>query len=267
MTGKPIVLLSMQRSGTNFLRRVMGSHPDIDPMFGEIFDPAYIGREDCFFNFLRREVKSDADNCLPDRRIDIFERYIAFLESVHEGRFVLDIKYTSLQHLDGYWLSPGHELIRLILRKGWPIVHLVREDTFAAEVSNFRARVTNEYIVTDTGQKPKDVKFRVEPGEMKVAVGFRNDLVRRYVRRFTDDLATTITFAELTNAENGLNMDVVRSIGERCGVDSAGFSDEIPTKKLITKPLSDVVENYDEVVAALRSAGIPLEMPVASLRQ
>ena len=100
---KTVLLLSTQRSGTNFFRKTLGSHPEIDSLYGEIFDPGHAHKEQSFFAFLEREVAKAPSLCLPSNRKLVLEKYMQYLESnTNCSKLIFDIKYNSLFHFNAF---------------------------------------------------------------------------------------------------------------------------------------------------------------------
>jgi hypothetical protein len=258
---KPIVLLSIQRSGTNFLRRVIGSHPAIDPLFGEIFDPNHNGKRLSFFNFYQRAVADDPTLCLPNRRIAAFEKYLEFLdESVAADHYVLDIKYASLRHMESYWPSGKEVLTQYIIDRQWPVIHLIRTDLLAAVLSHMRARETGEWM-TKKPDHCDTFSTTVDPAGIVNSVVGRKNAIQKYRRDFQGARLLELIYEEFVDAPNGISEPAMERIREFLGVTDE-FSRTPETRKLITRPMSQTIENYDDVLAAAASRKVPLAMSI-----
>lgn len=258
---KPIVLLSVQRSGTNFLRRVLGSHPAIDPLFGEVFDPNHIRKELSFFNFYQRAVAADPSLCLPDRRIDAFEKYVAFLDTkVPAAHYILDIKYNCIRHLESYWPGQKEVLTEYIVDRQWPVIHLIRTDLLAAIFSHMRARETGVWMIK--GQDHRDTfSTTVDPVGVVNGVAGRRQAIQRYRRDFSGARLLELVYEDFIDAPNGINEAAMTRIREFLDVTDA-FSRNPETKKLITQPMSQAIENYDDVVATAATRKVALTMSI-----
>jgi hypothetical protein len=261
VSAKPIVLLSVQRSGTNFLRRVLGSHPAIDPLFGEIFDPGHIANELSFFHFYERAVASNPSLCLPDQRIVAFEHYIDFLdEQVPSPSYILDIKYNSIRQLESYWSGKREVLVQYIIDKQWPVIHLIRTDLVAAIFSQLRARKTGVYVTK--AQNYRDTASdAVDAVQMVRGVVQRRRLIQQYRRDFAAARLIEVAYEDLTDAPNGISEPVLGRIRDFLGVTDE-FSRTPETTKLIAKPMSQAIVNYDEVVAEASSRKVQLAMSI-----
>jgi hypothetical protein len=258
---KPIVLLSVQRSGTNFLRRVLGSHPAIDPLFGEIFDPNHNRKKLSFFNFYQRAVAEEPALCLPDRRIDAFEKYIEFLdENITTDHYVLDIKYGSLRHLDSYWASGKEVLTQYIIDRQWPVIHLIRTDLLAATLSHMRARETGVWM-TKKPDHCDSFSTTVDPEGIVNSVAGRRHAIQRYRRDFRGARLLEVVYEEFVDAPNGISEPAIGRISNFLGVTDE-FSRTPETRKLITRPLREVIENYEDVVAAATARKVRLAISI-----
>src|SRR5690349_14961359 len=85
-----------------------------------------------FFSFRAEAASQRPEFMYPDRasRERLFDAYLDNLRTLFPGsdRFLLDIKYNSWHHLDGFWRMPVDPpgLIDLLQAKDIPVVHLVR---------------------------------------------------------------------------------------------------------------------------------------------
>lgn len=254
---KPIVLLSIQRSGTNFLRRILGSHPAIDPLFGEIFDPNHIRKEQSFFNFYQRAVADDPALCLPDQRMVAFEKYIEFLDqSVEAEHYVLDIKYNSLRQMESYWPRQREVLTQYIIDKQWPVIHLIRTDLLAASFSHIRARETGVWMSKGTDHRDT-FSITVDPASIVNAVAQRRQAVQKYKRDFHGARLLELHYEDCLDASSGFSETVIETLRDFLETTDQ-FSRTPETTKLITQPMSQAIENYGEVVALAEARKVPL---------
>lgn len=261
VSNKPIVLLSVQRSGTNFLRRVLGSHPAVDPLFGEIFDPGHIGNELSFFHFYERAVAANPSLCLPDQRILAFENYIEFLDKrVQSSYYILDIKYNSIRQMESYWSGRREVLAQYIIDKQWPVIHLIRTDLVAAIFSQLRARKTGVYVTK--AQNYRDTfSDAVDAVQMVKGVAHRRRLIQQYRRDFDGARLLEIAYEDLINAPNGISDSAMVKLCDFLGVTDE-FSRTPETIKLITQPMSQAIRNYDEILAEAASRKVELVMSI-----
>lgn len=256
---KPIILLSVQRSGTNFLRRVIGSHPEIDPLFGEIFDPNFIDHPLSFFCFYQRAVADTPALCLPDQRIVAFEKYIEYLDQkIYAKHYVLDIKYNSLRQMESYWPQRREILSQYIIDRQWPVVHLIRRDLLAAAFSRLKARSTGVWVAKEE-KYCDDASICVDPGRIVGDVVGRREAILRRREDFVDAKLIEMTYEDLIEEPNAVSASAIEIIRAFLGV-SDEFSRTPETKKLITQPMSQAIENYHEVLATASARKVPLVM-------
>ena len=261
VTTKPIVLLSVQRSGTNFLRRVMGSHPAIDPLFGEIFDPNYIKQPLNFFNFYRRAVVGDPSLCLPDKRLLAFELFIEYLDhQVAANHYILDIKYGSIRHLESYWPGDREVLTKYLIKQKWPVIHLIRTDLLAATFSHIRARETGVWM-TKGPDHCDTFSTCVDPPALLRAMAQRRQAIQRYRRDFKGAKLLELVYEQVIDGPNGINETTLEQLGEFLGL-ADQFSRTPETKKLITQPMNQALQNYDEVITAAADRKVALTFAV-----
>lgn len=259
VSSKPIVLLSVQRSGTNFLRRILGSHPAIDPLFGEIFDPGHIGNELSFFHFYERAVADNPFLCLPDQRIVAFEKYVEFLdERVQSPYYILDIKYHSIRQMESYWPGKREVLTQYIIDSKWPVIHLIRTDLVAAIFSQLRAHKTGIYV-TKAPRYRDTFSGPVDAVQMVKGVAQRRRLIQQYRRDFGGARLLEITYEDLIDAPNGISEPVMAGVRDFLGVTDE-FSRTPETTKLITQPMSRAIANYEDVLAEATSRKVQLTM-------
>ena len=110
------VLLARQRSGTNALRDVLDSHPQVFCL-PEVFQsqPSPKARHEVeanYFNFLderRGQIKSVLTS--EEAQEALFLEYLAYLDAFSEKpRMVVDIKYNSAHNVDAPWRDLAAEL-------------------------------------------------------------------------------------------------------------------------------------------------------------
>lgn len=93
-----------------------------------------------FFNFRAELIRSRPELYYPhaNARRQLFELYLNNLRTLFPNeRFLLDIKYTSWHHLDGFRRDPAGPpgLMELIRDRNIPVVHLIRRNLFSLYVS------------------------------------------------------------------------------------------------------------------------------------
>jgi LPS sulfotransferase NodH len=141
------IICAAPRSGTTFLGDAVWSAYDAawpEEIFHEINAKPGVdfrNAEDWeqrgnFFTFRADAIRHRPELIYPDIRARraLFNLYLDNLRAVFPNdRFLIDIKYNSWHHLDGFWRSPTDPpgLIELVSEKNIPVVHLIRRNLFA----------------------------------------------------------------------------------------------------------------------------------------
>jgi hypothetical protein len=133
--GEFTVLLARQRSGTNALRSVLDTHPDIF-CFNEVFKLSDRHSEHPFiktanyFTFLERYCAGDVSRSFPDRSAEAFTDYLAYLRGlVTKKLLVLDVKYNSTHIVTDSWREIGEPtLFPLLKAQQIRVLHLTRRN-------------------------------------------------------------------------------------------------------------------------------------------
>src|SRR5688572_17236092 len=115
------ILLATQRTGTHLLKSAIDSHPRVAAPFREAFFPDNLEFDDNFFGYLLNLVKSDASWALPQRRVELFERYLSDLPDIcGKPHVLIDLKYNSIHHIHSDWHHPGDRptLFEIVRRDG-----------------------------------------------------------------------------------------------------------------------------------------------------
>lgn len=252
------VLLGTQRSGTTLLRQALGTNSGIDPLFGEIFDPAHVDRPESFFGFLLARVRESAEWALPGMRPRIFRAYLEFLDELAPASIkLLDVKYNSRHHLMTWWDDGVDHLREFCDQEALPIVHLIRRDHVSTVLSTYMAVHTNVYTVAKGESLPTPPCLAVDPQQLIADVRGLETYVEhmrltyaslpRYREVFYDDLLDP-------NDPSVLNRSCLEETGSFLGI-AGEFDIEPPTRRLRADSFRESLENFDEVSAALRAEG------------
>lgn len=256
---KSAILLSTQRSGTNFFRSVLGQHERINPLFGEIFDPGHNNKEDAFFPFWVRLVHEQPQLCLPENRIAVFARYVEYIEKKSANKIpLMDVKYGSTFHLNDYWLEAVPPFYKFISEYNLPVIHLVRKNLLDTEVSGIVANKTGKFWVPSTAEAEQP-RIALDARRLVAILESRNSQIEQSRNLIASCRTFEVTYEDLFMVSDDrqsfpLNEDIFSEVVSFLGLEPA-FKFEAGTKKLVTKSKPEIIENYDEVCAAL--AGTP----------
>jgi hypothetical protein len=150
------VILARQRSGTGALGSVLDQHPAVTYL-GEVFHDQALEQESCYFNFVLGRLSSDA-KWLYRSPHDRFREYHEFLVSRFGPNVVLDVKYQSTHHFNGFWHGPIDEphFLRLLMLSGLPIIHMKRRNFVRTWVSGQLAELNQVWHARSLDQ----IKYR-----------------------------------------------------------------------------------------------------------
>ncbi len=252
------LLLSIQRSGSNFLRGILGSQPALVP-YPEVFEefpnrarpPTRI-----FWEFYLEQVRGDATAALPQSRRALVETYLEEIEKAHPGQTaILDVKYDSLHHANGIFHAPSAPPIfaELVCQRGDAVIFLQRRNVLRQLVSLALAQQSRRYHAYTREEIPDE----------KVALateGLADHIRRRQQdQQFLEEVfraaprQITLCYEDLWEGQPGgtLRREPFEELAAFLGV-PADF-DYTPTMVKITPhDLSAALTNFDEVEAALR---------------
>jgi LPS sulfotransferase NodH len=257
-----VFILAAQRTGTNLLRTMLGSHPEIDGDPGEIFDRdfAAVPAFPRFFDYLIAQVNERPAACLPSSRTTLIDAYLRMLRSRSTKRLlVLDIKYNSIHHFNSDWEEPVVDIttyhsvsaFKYAHDRGIKIIHLKRESVFDEVISTIVADRTGIYhLWSDDNKRPEGIKFRVDVEGLKFRMAQRLQTKKLFDRILVD-------YPRLLE----IKYERILEYGEFSKMQTAklasflGVSDEFSRTPVTRKVLDnwrDLVLNVREVEAAIR---------------
>ncbi len=147
-----IIMLARQRSGTNALKSILGTLPDVSCL-GEVFSikaresAKSQMREMNFFNFLVKYANGDVTRIFPDQHEKLFRDYLGFLRGFSDKRFILiDVKYNQMYFLTQPYARPEPYLFQLIRKYGLHVLHLTRRNYLRSWLSELKALRSGVWI-------------------------------------------------------------------------------------------------------------------------
>lgn len=251
-------LFARQRSGTNALRSIVGTNPDI-ACFTEVFKPEErespdpLKRASNYFTFLPHYCAGDVTRAFPDRVDTLFDDYLAYLRPLAAKPLkVLDVKYNSTHHITGTWRAIAEPtLFSLVKAREHAVLHLVRRNYLRSLLSHLKAWESKRYYKYDPSPEadtrvmvytdwaiPEMERWRAE--DDLVAAAFEG--YAHYLRLEYDDL-----FPDATGAMAPSALEQLRAW---FGVPDV-FSNHATLFKQSSLPLADTIANFDEVREAL----------------
>jgi hypothetical protein len=250
------VLLARQRSGTNALRSVLGTHPDVC-CFDEVFkiearfskDP--MKRASNYFTFLEQYCAGDISRAFPDRHEQVFADYCAYLRGLTAKRLiVVDVKYNSTHHISGVWRSIADPTIFDLLKaNGIGVLQVTRRNLLRCLLSNMKAWESKRYHVPE-GVPPPDVRVSL-PAQWALAKmecwSAEDECVAAAFHGYR--FYKRVDYADLfPDASGAVERAALLDLAEWFGV-GGGFTNRASFLKLSSLPLGQTIENIDELRA------------------
>ena len=255
------ILLARQRSGTNALRQVLGSHPEIF-CTPEVFHAAperssepELAKQLNFFRFLERDPGAFVTRAASaERQEAVFKEF--FFQHLHgvspRPHLVVDVKHNSTHHFDGPWrqLGTAPAFLNLVKRHRLRVLRLTRQNFLRYYVSLMKARRTEDYF---THGPVADASIEIDVKEMLHALAAcerEEAVLERTFGRY--DRCHTVEYAELFPRNDGRAAgELLRGIAVWLSVDPASFQLEPEYRKQSSLGLPQTISNYAEVEAAL----------------
>jgi hypothetical protein len=130
--------------------------------------------------------------------------------------------------------------------------------SLAATFSQARADETGEWMAK-RGQYTDTKSLRVDAVQIIRDIAARKQAIQQCRRQYAGAKLIELTYEELTDGSNGVNESAIGRIGEFLGVTDE-FSRTPETTKLVTQPMSQAIDNYEEVLAIAAARNVPLAL-------
>src|SRR5215218_5652199 len=260
------VLLARQRSGTNALRDVLDSHPEVFCL-PEVFQaqPSPKARHEVeanYFNFLdERKDQVKAVLTSEETQEEFFLDYLRYLGTFSEKpRMVVDIKYNSAHNVDAPWrdLAAEPTLFAYIRRNKMRVLNLRRRNYLRYYLSWLKTEQTRKYHLHASGPdgavKVEDEGITIDLEEMFFRLELcqaEDRLIHRMLGGYSNYLA--IEYEELFPRIGAPPADAVLGrVAEWVGIEPDFTKTQPRYRKQSVLPLEEAIVNYEEVAAALR---------------
>ena len=259
---KFVVMLARQRSGTNALQSVLDTHPDID-CAREVFHAEpdayeHLDSEQNWFKFLELRGTAGILEILtsPSGPQRVFSDFLRHLHSQRPKRYLLlDIKYNSTHHLDGPWrdLRAEPKLFGFIRKHDLPVLQLRRRNYLRAYVSLITAERTGEWLAGRDGPERGAETFTIPPAQLLRVLRRSSEEDELVAQSFPSEKRLTLEYEELFPELGGLaSVAELRRLARWLGIPERFQQSPPAYRKQSVRPLPELIENWDEVAAALR---------------
>jgi hypothetical protein len=264
------LLLSTQRSGSQFLKALIESRFSSVLCSGEVLEepvafahqfPALASHPEFphFWLWYELEATARSISVAPDRRIEAFSIYLEKLTALAKPKDLLvDVKYNTIRALSGYWDTENgsHDFASFVRDRQIPVLHLVRKNILRGIVSHQLARQTGVWFRTsERAAHELAPKIRLNPKTVLADIQDIHRLTQDYRVRFEGHSGyheiiyeDVVREREQTRSENHL-----RGLGNFFSRKPSAINQAaIFFQKVTPEDLSEVVENWDEVLRAIR---------------
>lgn len=250
---KIILITGLARSGTTALHNKLDQHQQITS-FGEVFHFTAPGRH--YYKTWLDDNNIRASELLAiGSHLKIFERYVTFLlEETDAEYIVLDVKYPYLNCINsithGLMIPPA--TIQLIKEHSIPVFHVIRRNLLRVYVST---EVSLKYNVWNVR---KDEKY-TKPGSISIDTDIMLKSLRNRAREI-EQVNTLLAghsrlqnmyYEEMYRSEGGFRDEAVDQIFAFLNLEN-NLDGESRLRKINKAPLSEIIENFDETIEALK---------------
>ena len=272
-----VILLARVRSGTTVFGSLLDTHPDI-VTFGEIFNEE---NKDSYFHFLQSRIRWGRTQLFPSRSGQNFSDYMTHLQRVGARRkpnarvCLANLKYSQSRHLvkRGHMIMDPPYVFECLRQEDIDVIHLIRRNHLRTVLSNHMMKLRVEtypdfkghYNFLAANRKTKRYLNEV-PGKVRLGRGgnLRRELTNFYRRMDEENECVRTAFADREGYLELYYEDLFERRGETQVFAPTVIEktqrflrveDQFDVKPRVLKatpqPLSELMENYDEVARAL----------------
>ena len=228
------VILSTQRSGSNWLEDRLDSHPDIDLLRSEPFRQTS-DRSDSYNAYRGSSPASRVLSIVvpPIAKLLFLRR----AERSSDGTFGFRLMYDQLRRNPSlfFWLA----------RPGTTVIHLVRVNVLATHVSSLKAQQSGVFITRSDG--PGSTPIHVPTGRLRRSLGIRSRRIRNH-RRLLNWLR--LDHVELTFEEQMMSTQRSdKAVADALGIRSVELTSDL--RRQSAQRLDEEVANWATVCDVL----------------
>jgi hypothetical protein len=249
-----VFFLGGVRSGTTVFRRMLASHPRMRDR-GEIFNSHNTMG---YFKYVRERVAEQPDLIFPENNAKLFMSYLPTLIPKDPNAIALvDIKYEHLTLVPDAWQLPftNPPMLRLLKRTKCKVIHLRRQH-FYSVMSNLVAVQTGNYHQSATAKKDPNAEMpaiTADRAAILAAMKKRKRAADVVDSSFDDQHRLPLDYESVFDDDGSFKTEVCERVASFLGIDNQ-FDRQPALRKVIDRPLSAVIGNYDEIADLESSA-------------
>ena len=242
-----IIFIGGVRTGTTVFREMLAKHPALVDRH-EIFN---VTNKLGFYPFLRELVRTEPDAVFPEYAMENFARFLGC--GCEAGKIsVFDLKYEHLLHAPIPWQLPFTEphILKFIASRGLKVIHL-RRNPLHSLISNLIANRSKRYHLYQRQNREPDISLdeapiRVDRQQIQESIEIRQQVAALVDRTFPAEQRRSFDYESIFSGEGQFRDEVCAAVADFIGIEDR-FNREAMLGKVITRPLSDIVENYAEI--------------------
>jgi hypothetical protein len=264
-------LVACQRTGTQVLREVLNTSPAV----ALLAEPFSVGPEPIYWqNFVRTLPSSDFPPQYASDALALLDRYVALIRQDVDKTYEwyggpksrlravgLDVKYNQLRCANPIFsdLRTQPLLLEYFRARQVPIVHLVRGNLAHNALSMIIANMRRVWHTYDG--RPIEGRYRIPPADLIGYMVWIKEERDEFMRLAQDLTMQTFVYEDLVNDLSRINAAgdfpedtrVLSRLATFLDVPNH-FRNDRQMHKVINKPYADILENCDELVAALEAS-------------
>ena len=242
-----IIFIGGVRTGTTVFREMLATHPAVVDRH-EIFN---ITNKRGFYPFLRELVRTEPDAVFPEYAMENFARFLG--SGCEPDKIsVFDLKYEHLLHLPIAWQLPFTKphILDFLASRGFKIIHL-RRNPLHSLISNliaYRSKRYHNYQPENSTTSDPDAResIRVNRAQIIERMAVRQQVTALIDKTFPDAQRRSFDYESIFTVDGKFRDDVCAEVASFIGIEDR-FDRQTRLGKVITRPLTDLVENYSEI--------------------
>lgn len=264
------ILVAHERSGTHMLRGVLNSHPQICA-YGEVCnasDPSLLSLPESYISFLRDYMLRDTN--LAFRGVGwkgrVISDYVSErLSQTAEDIVAIDVKYSHLHNFEEFWWEPLRvpNLFRAGSELGFKFIHLHRKNTVETVISSELAKATGVWNLTQK-RPDRPEKIAIDLEFLRKEAEILRDQQRLVDKWLADFDSLTLSYEDISPGEAG-ELREMSLVAEFLGIDPVWNA--VPEYVKMAPPLSEIVEQYDEVLSMHEDASLRSDINSSIIRK